>query len=71
MLNQTSERGPAAKEVKVKLPAGHHVKLHSVKILTGKPIHEAITEALDLYFAQHPLEKAMEEAGIHEPERGG
>ncbi|MEA3200687.1 MAG: hypothetical protein QOE90_2115 [Thermoplasmata archaeon] len=40
------------KEVKVKVPIGHHVKLHSMKVLTGKPISDAVIEALDLYFEQ-------------------
>lgn len=44
-----------AKEVKVKIPMGHHVKLHSMKVLTGKPISDAVKEALDLYFATQPL----------------
>jgi hypothetical protein len=57
---------PQAKELKVKLPAGHHVKLMSVKILTGKPIHQAVAEALDLYFQMHPLEQAMHDAGFAE-----
>jgi hypothetical protein len=52
------------KEVKVKIPLGYHVKLHSVKVLTGKPISEAVAEALDLYFAAHPLEHALLDAGF-------
>lgn len=40
-----------AKEVKVKIPVSHHIKLHSMKVLTGKQISDAITEALDAYFA--------------------
>lgn len=70
LLSPDTRTGIAAKEVKVKLPAAHHVKLHSVKILTGKPIHEAISEALDLYFAAHPLEQAMADAGIALPDGG-
>lgn len=42
-----------SKEVKVKIPVGYHVKLHSMKVLTGKAISDAVTEALDLYFATH------------------
>jgi len=44
------------KEVKVKIPLGHHVKLHSLKVLTGKPICDAVREALDMYFATQPHE---------------
>jgi hypothetical protein len=44
-----------SKEVKVKIPVGHHVKLHSMKVLTGKQISDAVTEALDMYFATRPV----------------
>lgn len=43
------------KEVKVKIPVSYHVKLHSMKVLTGKQISDAITEALEAYFATQPL----------------
>lgn len=39
------------KEVKVKIPVKYHVHLHSIKVLTGKGISDAVTEALDAYFA--------------------
>ena len=45
-----------SKEVKIKIPVTHHVKLHSMKVLTGKPISDAVTEALDMYFATHQHE---------------
>ncbi|MEA3200422.1 MAG: hypothetical protein QOE90_1850 [Thermoplasmata archaeon] len=64
LTDATLRPSPQAKELKVKLPAGHHVKLMSVKILTGKPIHQAVSEALDLYFAAHPLEQALLDAGF-------
>lgn len=38
------------KEVKVKIPVGMHIKLHSMKVLTGKQISDAVTEALGAYF---------------------
>lgn len=38
------------KEVKVKVPVSYHIKLHSMKVLTGKQISEAVTEALGQYF---------------------
>lgn len=52
-----------SKEVKVKIPLGHHVKLHSMKVLTGKPISDAVTEALEFYFASHQYEDAL--AKVH------
>ena len=48
-----------AKEVKVKIPVSHHIKLHSMKVLTGKQISDAITEALDAYFASEAFEASM------------
>jgi hypothetical protein len=38
------------KEVKVKIPINYHIKLHSMKVLTGKPISDTVTEALEAYF---------------------
>ena len=56
MLIEEPKSDPTrSKEVKVKIPVGHHVKLHSMKVLTGKQISDAVTEALDLYFASHPV----------------
>ena len=34
---------------------GHHVRLHSMKVLTGKPISDTVAEALEAYFAAHPV----------------
>ena len=56
MLIEEPKSDPTrSKEVKVKIPVGHHVKLHSMKVLTGKQISDAVTEALDLYFASRPM----------------
>lgn len=44
-----------AKEVKVKIPVSFHVRLHSMKVLTGKPISDTVTEALEAYFIAHPV----------------
>lgn len=52
------------KEVKVKIPLTHHVRLHSMKVLTGKQISDAVTEALDLYFATQPVLRHQHEAGV-------
>ena len=42
------------KELKVKIPVRHHLRLHSIKVLYGKHISDCITEALDAYFAEKP-----------------
>ena len=57
MMIREPKTDPArAKEVKVKIPVSHHIKLHSMKVLTGKQISDAITEALDAYFAAQRVE---------------
>jgi hypothetical protein len=47
-----NERKPIdrVKEVKVKIPLNYHIKLHSMKVLTGKAISDTVTEALEAYF---------------------
>ena len=56
-----------AKEVKVKIPVSHHIKLHSMKVLTGKQISDAITEALDAYFASRAFEETMHTSPLAGP----
>jgi len=53
VLNTDNELSASdrVKEVKVKIPVHYHVRLHSMKVLTGKQISDAVTEALDAYFA--------------------
>jgi len=38
------------KQLRIKLPLSYHLKLHKLKLLTGKNMAEAIQEALDGYF---------------------
>lgn len=57
MIREPKTDTTRAKEVKVKIPVSHHIKLHSMKVLTGKQISDAITEALDVYFAQRGLDE--------------
>lgn len=60
MLIREPKADPArAKEVKVKIPVSHHIKLHSMKVLTGKQISDAITEALDAYFASRAHDETL------------
>jgi len=62
------------KEVKVKIPINYHIKLHSMKVLTGKAISDTVTEALDAYFLQMrapslslPAHDLSEVEGLTEP----
>jgi hypothetical protein len=56
LINDPKNHDPSrAKEVKVKIPMAHHVRLHSMKVLTGKAISDTVTEALEAYFVAHPI----------------
>lgn len=46
------ERLDEQKEMKVKIPVQYHLNLHSLKVLTGKNISTAVTEAVKLYFQE-------------------
>lgn len=50
----------ATSEFKAKVPETYHARLHSVKVLTGKPISEQVTEALTLYFTHLTREHEQE-----------
>ena len=55
LINDPKNDPSRAKEVKVKIPVAHHVRLHSMKVLTGKAISDTVCEALEAYFVAHPL----------------
>lgn len=48
----SEERLEEEKEMKVKIPVQYHLNLHSLKVLTGKNISTAVTEAIQLYFQE-------------------
>jgi hypothetical protein len=50
-----SERNDAGKEIKVKIPVGYHIKLHTLKVLKGQSISDTVEIALEKYFATHPF----------------
>ena len=52
------------KEVKVKIPLKYHIKLHSVKVLTGQEISETVTAALNDYFHRLAAEPGSPIGGI-------
>ncbi len=43
-----------AKEIKVKIPVGYHIKLHTLKVLKGQSISDTVEIALEKYFRAHP-----------------
>lgn len=52
----TSRGLDETKEVKVRLPVAHLIKLHGLKLVKGKNISDTVAEALTAYFADmgHP-----------------
>ena len=44
------------KELKVRIPAEMHMRLHGLKIMSDKSISSAVTEALDSYFERHAVD---------------
>lgn len=58
MINEKKPEMDREKEVKIKIPLTYHVKLHSMKVLTGKQISDTVTEALEAYFRHHAEQRA-------------
>lgn len=52
-------------EVKVKIPTRYQLALHELKVVTGKQISTAVTEAVEMYFREQdmPVEARDDEAG--------
>lgn len=48
------------REMKVRIPSDYYMKLHSLKLLTGKQISEAVTEALEMYFTEESFNRRVE-----------
>lgn len=48
------------REMKVRIPSDYYMKLHSLKLLTGTQISEAVTEALQLYFLRERQARSEE-----------
>lgn len=48
------------KELKVKLPLRHHIKLHSLKLVKKEPISDTVLKALQDYFAKLEAQYAEE-----------
>jgi len=46
----------ALREVKVKIPAAHHLRLHALKIRDGQQISATVERALTEYFERYARE---------------
>lgn len=51
----SNTRMESGKEIKVKIPVGYHIKLHTLKVLKGQSISDTVEIALQKYFAQNPF----------------
>lgn len=45
------------KEVKMRLPISHLIRLHGLKLLSGQNISDTVTKALEEYFRQAEADK--------------
>lgn len=51
------------KEVKMRLPVGHLIRLHSMKLLHGQNISDTVAKALESYFEKMDSDKKLLRAG--------
>jgi hypothetical protein len=52
-------RMESGKEIKVKIPVGYHIKLHTLKVLKGQSISDTVEIALQKYFQNHAWPEGM------------
>lgn len=50
---KNTQRFESGKEIKVKIPVGYHIKLHTLKVLKGQSISDTVELALAKYFETH------------------
>lgn len=50
-IREPSANTEITKAIKIQIPIKYHIKLHSLKLVTGKNIGDVVTEALEMYFA--------------------
>ncbi|MEA3201390.1 MAG: hypothetical protein QOE90_2818 [Thermoplasmata archaeon] len=53
MIEAERQRAEHGKEIKVKIPVGYHIKLHTLKVLKGQSISDTVEIALERYFQQN------------------
>jgi len=54
MEQEAFNRRRTGKEIKVKIPVGYHVKLHTLKVIKGQSISDTVEIALKRYFERNP-----------------
>jgi hypothetical protein len=60
----SNERMESGKEIKVKIPVGYHIKLHTLKVLKGQSISDTVEIALEKYFQSHSYPELQTVSGI-------
>lgn len=58
------------KEVKMRIPIAHLIRLHGLKLLSGQNISETVTKALEHYFQEVDAHEAERVATAHGEEGG-
>ena len=58
------EQMTETKEVKMRLPISHLIRLHGLKLLTGQNISDTVAKALSMYFEQAETAKRA----VHGPD---
>lgn len=51
------------KEIKVRIPLEYHIRLHTAKVVSGRPISDTVKVALESYFAEIAEETAIARQG--------
>jgi hypothetical protein len=69
MIHEQTVRADGVREIRVRIPADLHVRLQSMRLLRGKSVSDAVTEALERYFAQHGWSAAAAKQ-THEAPKG-
>lgn len=59
LIREATTVASASKEVKVRVPVRHHLRLHTMKVLTGAQISDIVSQALDAYFASQTCRDAL------------
>jgi hypothetical protein len=67
MIDEFQERRKPAsmhedKEIKVRIPLDYHIKLHTVKVVSGTAISDTVKEALENYFDELAKDGAVHTA---------
>lgn len=64
IFGTTAQELTETKEVKMRLPIAHLIRLHGLKLITGQNISDTVTKALAQYFEKAENEKRAGQAEV-------